>query len=282
MTDTSSSGGRNPSARHYFVDEAGDATLFNRKGHVIVGTRGCSRFFILGFIDISSPTTLTLALEGLRARLLADPYFRNVPSMGPQASKTAVAFHAKDDLPEVRREVLPLLLRHDVRFFAVVKDKLKVLAYARGRNERDPEYRYNPNELYDYLVRRLFKEQLHKDDLYNIYFAKRGTPDRTAALATALEAARTRFSRQWHVSSEPTVLVHPRLPPGCGGLQAVDYFLWALQRPCERGEERFVQLLWPALRLVIDMDDTRSAGYGVYYSQKRPLTSAALKGKRGI
>jgi hypothetical protein len=31
----------------YFVDEAGDGTLFDRKGRIIVGMAGCSRFFIL-------------------------------------------------------------------------------------------------------------------------------------------------------------------------------------------------------------------------------------------
>ncbi len=32
------------SAIHYFVDEAGDPTLFNRKGQLIIGNEGCSRY----------------------------------------------------------------------------------------------------------------------------------------------------------------------------------------------------------------------------------------------
>jgi hypothetical protein len=43
---------RAPSTRHYFVDEAGDGTLFNGKGQVLIGSEGCSRFFILGLVDI--------------------------------------------------------------------------------------------------------------------------------------------------------------------------------------------------------------------------------------
>jgi len=39
-----------PSVRDYF-DEAGDGTLFNKHGRVIVGTEGCSRFFILGLVE---------------------------------------------------------------------------------------------------------------------------------------------------------------------------------------------------------------------------------------
>jgi hypothetical protein len=35
---------------NYFVDEAGDGTLFNRKKRVVVGQEGCSKFFILGVL----------------------------------------------------------------------------------------------------------------------------------------------------------------------------------------------------------------------------------------
>lgn len=273
---------RRPSVRHYFVDEAGDGTLFNRRGRIIVGTEGCSRFFILGLLDVRAPKALSLEMEDLRTGLLADPYFRHVPSMQPEAKKTALAFHAKDDVPEVRREVFHLLLRHDLRFFAVVRNKHKVVEYVRQRNEQDASYRYDPNELYDYLVRRLFKNLLHKDDQYNICFAKRGKSNRTAALRTALETARQRFSTQWRIASTAPIHVMPSTPTVSGGLQAVDYFLWALQRLYERREERYVELLWPAFRLVHDLDDTREARYGVYYSQKKPLRLAALEDLPGI
>lgn len=273
---------RSPSIRHYFVDEAGDSTLFNRRGRIIVGTEGCSRFFILGLADIPDPVTLGREMEALRARLLADPYFKGVPSMQPQARKTALAFHAKDDLPEVRREVFSLLLRHQMHFFAVVRDKLKVVEYVRQRNEREPSYRYNPNELYDYLVRRLFRDRLHKDDEYEIFFAKRGKSDRTKALLEALQAARNRFSQRWGMVSEAPIHVFPTTPSKCPGLQAADYFLWALQRLYERHEERFVALLWALVSLVHDVDGTREARYGVYYTKKKPLTLAAIKDLPGI
>ena len=32
--------------RYYFVDEAGDGNLFDAKGQAIIGTEGCSRYFI--------------------------------------------------------------------------------------------------------------------------------------------------------------------------------------------------------------------------------------------
>ena len=64
---------------------------------------------------------LTGELAALRAQLLSDPYFKGVPSMLPEAKKTALFFHAKDDLPEVRREVFKVLERHDFSFYAVVR-----------------------------------------------------------------------------------------------------------------------------------------------------------------
>lgn len=43
--------------------------------------------------------------------------------MEPERGKTARFFHAKDDVPEVRVEVFRLLLAHELRFSAIVKDK---------------------------------------------------------------------------------------------------------------------------------------------------------------
>jgi hypothetical protein len=53
--------------------------------------------------------------------------------------------------------------------------------------------------------------------------------------------------------------------------QAVDYFLWALQRFYERREDRYLKFVWPAVKLVYDIDDIRQAKYGTYYTQKKPF-----------
>jgi hypothetical protein len=79
---------KRPSLRNYYVDEAGDGILFNRKGHVIVDSPGCSRYFILGLVDIPDPDAIGAELQTLREQLLADPYFTGVPSMQPDARKT--------------------------------------------------------------------------------------------------------------------------------------------------------------------------------------------------
>lgn len=57
-----------------------------------------------------------------------------------------------------------------------------------------------------------------------------------------------------------------------GGLQLVDYCLWALQRFYARKEERYLTLIWPKVSLVHDIDDRRNTPYGAYYRRKTPLT----------
>lgn len=256
--------------RHYFVDEAGDPVLFNSRKQIVVGQEGCSRFFMLGALDVPDPEGLGRELVALRLRMLADPYFQGVPSFDPARGKTAVAFHAKDDLPEVRREVFQLLLAHPVKFYAVVRDKHEVVGEVRRRNARDTSYRYNQNELYDRLVEKLFQDRLHKGSEFRVSFAERGSSDRTAALKCALEAARRRFQKKWQRESNAPIVVEATSPRISPCLQAADYFLWALQRRFERAESRFLDLLWSKVGLVIHAD-SKEAGYGTYYTRDRPI-----------
>jgi len=261
--------------RSVFVDEAGDPTLFGARGQVLPGRDGCSRHFILGALEVTDPVALAADLDALRRSLLADPYFRHVPSMQPAQRKTALAFHAKDDLPEVRREVFALLMRHELKFFAVVRDKQRVLDYVRQRNAIDAAYRYRPNDLYDTLVARLFKNRLHLTPEVDVCFAARGHADRSAALRQALEHARGRFERQWARHVPSTIEARQSVPAKAVPLQAVDYFLWALQRHYERAESRFVELIWSKVGVVQAVDETSEAPYGRYYTKKKPLVPGA-------
>lgn len=262
---------------NYFVDEAGDPTLFDARGKILVGTEGCSSYFLLGKVDVDNPERLAGELDALRARLLADPYFKGVPSMQVDAGKTAAAFHAKDDVPEVRREMFSLIMRHELRFYAVVRDKRQVLSYVRQQNERDTAYRYTENELYDSLVRHLFKRRFHQADHLKIWFSRRGRIDRNKALRAAIEQARNDFEQDLGIISRATVEILPYSPRDCAGLQVVDYCLWALQRLYERGEDRYLNLIWPKTVVIHDMDDTREAVHGVFYTKNKPLTLVSRK-----
>ena len=101
---------------------------------------------------------------------------------------------------------------------------------------------------------------------------------RTKALQTALRAARDQFHRKWGILADSPIEVNEKRLSESTGLQVVDYFLWALQRLYEKGEERFVRYIWPSVRLVYDLDDKRRNKYGEYYNQNNPLSLEALTG----
>lgn len=271
MSEIDLTGGKT-ARRSCYVDEAGDPVIFDARGRALPGQDGCSRYFILGAMEAADPAALGEDLDALRRQLLADPYFRGVPSMQPERRKTAIAFHAKDDLPEVRREVYKVLARHELKFFAVVRDKLRVLDYVQQRNRHDANYRYNPNELYDSLVSRLFKNRLHLTPEVDVCFASRGRSDRSAALRMALEKAKVRFESQWARPVTSSIVARQSNPGAEPALQAVDYLLWAIQRYFERNESRYADLIWPKVGVIHAVDETTAAAYGNYYTKKKPLT----------
>ena len=197
--------------------------------------------------------------------------------MQPENRKTAIAFHAKDDLQEIRREVYKLLLRRNLRFYAVVRDKRDLATYVQQQNSRDPNYRYRENEQYDLLVRELFRKLHDMADEVHVCFAKRGNKSRDVALRIALEQAREAFQRSFGFARPATNNVVSSTPPNSAGLQAVDYYLWALQRFYERREDRFLELIWPQVGEIHDLDRVDGGRRGVFYSKRKPLNLAAFE-----
>lgn len=171
---------------NYFVDEAGDAIFFGKRGKVIIGAPGCSQYFMLGVAHIAEPKILAQSVSQLRAELLQDPYFRGVPSFDPAQKKTALCFHAKDDLPEVRREVFHLLSGFEIRVHTIVRDKTSVFQEVRNRQKIEPHYRYRPDDIYDDCTHVIFQNLLHQAD--EMKFFSRG-------------AAKPAASRLWEKSS---------------------------------------------------------------------------------
>lgn len=260
---------------NYFVDEAGDLTLFDARGRVLVGGDGVSRYFVVGAALVPDPEGLAARLEALRGELAADPYFAAVPSMRPERGKTARLFHAKDDVPEVRREVYRLLQREPVEVYAAFRRKVVLAAELRAHFEATGQ-KYGADRVYDDLVTAVFTNRLHLAAETHIVFARRGKADRNVALAGALALAQAKFERRYRRGPSGAVRVSSSTPSKAAGLQVVDYYLWALQRLLERGEARYFDYLRPAFRLVIDRDDSRRRGYGEYYTASNPLAPERL------
>jgi hypothetical protein len=269
----------------WFVDEAGDPTIFGKGGKLLAASEGCSRFFIVGKLECRDVDALTADLERLRQEVMADPFFKDVPSLDPTRKRTAVHFHAKDDPPEVRFLVYKLLARHDLRFVAVVRDKLRLADYALQRRRMDPSYRYDPSghELYDELTRHLFS-RLHGWNDHKIVFAQRGHKPRTKAFVDAIAQENDAFTRDLGFSRPQPTQVLCAMPKEHAGLQAVDYYLWALQRFYERAEARYLNFVWPQTLEVLDLDPVpsgkgkKSVVQKTIFNREHPLTLASRAG----
>lgn len=271
----------------YFVDEAGDTTLFGRHGMVLVGTEVVSRFFMVARLEVPDVEALEADIASLRAELLSDPLLNSVPSMQVATGKTALFFHAKDDVPEVRHAVFKLLMRHDLRISVVVKDKQALLAEVRKRETINPKYRYRADghDIYDDLISRLFNRFGEFGVTRKVTFAVRGNKARTEALKTVLDQIDAGFSNDFGFMPHGPTTVQSSYPSRTAGLQACDYLLWALQRFYERNEERYLHAMWPKFVHVFDLDapvpKTRGkpAHAGVEFNEKHPLS---LKSRAGV
>lgn len=266
--------------RHYFVDEAGDPTLFNRHGRVVIGDEGCSSHFYMGLAELDREADLAQALGELRAELMVDPTISAIPSMQPHARKTALQFHARADHSRVRERVFALLASHKFRFYAVIRSKRQLLSDLEALQRIHPTFRYNEDALYDSMVGRLMRDRLHAEDC-DVLFARRGSSNRAAALARALEDSRQHFRQRWGVPHLRTPRVRAAWPHEAAGLQAVDYCLWALQRLVGRNEDDAWSRVSSHAVEVISLDHGRGRA-GWEFDRLRPLTLASWAEAPGI
>ena len=265
----------NIETNYFYVDETGDLTLLGRRGKNLVGTEGVSKCFMVGVAHIADPELVRRKLNQLQISLLEDSYLKQIPSMQAESNKTARCFHAKDDCPEVRMAVFKLLSQLDIKIQVGVRRKSEMVKVARFM--RSMNSRINPNTVYDNLIKTLFKQSLHKAEANVIYFARRGKSGRQNALAAAIQRAKENFSRDTGIEADRPTGIIPSVPSEEAGLQVIDYFLWALQRLYERGEDRYFNYLAPHYRLIRDFDDKRSGkDYGVWYNDSNPLTKEKI------
>lgn len=259
-----------PASMYHFVDEAGDLTLFNRKKQVVLGRDGVSNYFMVGVAFVPRPDALDEALTALRTELLADPFLNRIASFQPSRRKTAIAFHAKDDVPEVRLRVFNLLMRFDIKVFVAIRTKRVLVEQARTVHRYGQKI--SEHHIYDDLFSRLLRNRLHLANENHIVVSRRGTKDRKEALTTAIRQAQTSFTSRWGEREYGPCHVRTDQPSQCAGLQAVDYFLWALQRLYERHEDRYFTPLSRHYRIIMDLDDDRRQPYGEWYTDSNPLS----------
>lgn len=242
----------------FFVDESGDPTFYNRRGNFIVGKEGCSPILILGFIETRNPHPIRNAVLELQHEIVNDPYFRSVPSI----RKTAVAFHAKDDVPEVRYRMFKLIASLDFTAQFIVARKV----------ERVFQDRYQASErlFYSDLISCLFHNVLHRYEQNYIYFAKRGSRDRQVPLSNAILAAAQRFEKKSGTAVATTQHVQAQSPQGEPCLSVVDYMNWAVYRAFVLGEMRYYQTVEEKVSLLVDQYDPENHR-SHYFNRRNPL-----------
>jgi hypothetical protein len=228
----------------YFVDESGDPTFYDRQGNLIVGQEGCSPIFIVGFVETSDPHPMRIALNDLHARLAANEYFSGIPSM----KKTNIAFHAKDDIPEVRQAVFETLRLLDFKAqFVVVRKKERVF-----RNS----FHANESEFYDYLISLLFENVLHRYTHNRVYISQRGTRLRQERLEKAVLSGISNFENRWNQKVETDIQIFPHTAVGEPCLQVVDYMNWAVYRAFVKREMRYFRFIQDKVSLLVDRYDS--------------------------
>ena len=264
-----------PDIRYYFVDEAGDFTLFNKKGKTMIGQEGCSKVFMIGVLHLPDPQLAEQKLNALRAKLMVDPRFSNIPSMQPEAKKTALFFHAKNDVAEARQEVFNLLPELGAKVLVAIRRKSDLVTASNLLYQQTGQ-KLQSSTIYDDLVSRLFTNMLHKADENKIVFARLGKSERREALGHAITKAKKNFEKKWSKGLNKPTTIDIALSSNVIGLQVIDYYLWALQRLYERGDDQFFLPLAKDYRMIMDLDDRRNKPYGEWYKDSNPLTLKKL------
>lgn len=242
---------------YFFVDESGDPTFYDRYGNYIVGQEGVSKILILGFIKTDNPRTIRQKLESLRKEVVADEYLEGIPSL----QKTAVAFHAKDDCPEVRERVYRTIVKLDFTAEIFVARKIK--------NIFNKKHHKNEGEFYDDLVSKLFENKIHLSRHNEIFFAVRGNKTRQIPLENAIAKAIQSFEERWGKKVESSIKVNPQSPSGEPCLQVIDYVNWAIQRAFIKKEMRFYKFIEDKIRYLVDIYDTDNYPKNFYHSKNK-------------
>lgn len=241
----------------YFVDEAGDPTFYNRRGRLVVGQEGCSPLLILGFIQTADPEPIRKAVRGLHEQVLKDPYFQGHRSL----KETAIAFHANNDLFEIKYLFFKLIATLDFRahFIVARKDEQLFINYS-NRNQ---------DVFYDHVVSCLFESVLHLREENHIYFARRGKV-RQAPLVAAIERSHERFQKYRGICNQTQFTVQAQQPSHEPCLCVIDYLNWALYEAYTKGKMNYFNEIRDKVSLVADIYD-KQVLHHPWYHRRNPF-----------
>ncbi len=246
------------STSYFFVDESGNPTFYDRHGNLIVGVdEGTSKILILGFIHTKDPKPIRRVLQNLQKEIAQDKYLEDIPSL----QKSLIAFHAKDDSPEIKEKVFKTIVGLDFTAELFVGRKIQNIFNARHHRKE--------NEFYDDLISKLFENKLHLAKHNEIFFAVRGSKTRQIPLEQAIQKAITTFEGKWKKKIESTVKVNPQSPSGEPCLQVIDYINWAVQRAFIKQDMRFYKFVEEKVKYLVDIYDNDKYPKNFYSSKNK-------------
>jgi len=235
----------------------------------IISQEGVSCTFILGLLKLHEP--LDAARKKvilLQDKIANDPYYAKVPSILKKRTANGYYLHAKDDIPEVRKEAFELIRSINCSFEAVVARKIYYLF--------EKKHHGNESEFYADLLSHLLKNRLGRFDrlVLNIAERKRCTTlnNLQKGMDKALIHYQTRHPGKMQISKVVFNVQKPTLEPL---LNVADYLCWSIQRVFEKGETRYYDYINDKISVVWDIYDFAGAINGRnYYSKTRMLTEA--------
>ena len=255
---------------HKFIDEAGDPNFYGKGGTVIVGQEGVSLCFCLGMVDFKNTNLdeVRILIEKKAQEISNFQYYQNIPSVKKRIAKYGkFIFHAKHDLPEIRKEFFDLIKGIKFSTQVMVGRKIPDL-FIKKHNKSE-------NEFYADLLGHLIKDKLKQKLVLNI--ASRGKTTNDINLNLAIKKAKDRKSNTEDCQIVFNVQPYDEEPL----LSIVDYVLWAIQRVFEKGEIRFYEYIFEKFVTIIDLYDlenfnqTNSSGkkqWKNYYNKLNKLT----------
>ncbi len=234
---------------------------------MILGKEGVSLCFLIGMLKLNEDldSTRKKVIE-LQKSVAEDEYYREIPSVIKVKQKQGFYFHAKNDIPEIRKTFYDFIKTLDCSFEAVVGRKIPSI-YEKKHNMQGSEF-------YADLLSHLLKNKLHSDTKLILNIAQRQNSTENKNLETALRNAIQRFNKKYpgkEIKKEVVFNVQNQISEPL--LNIADYFCWSVQRVFERGEMRYYNYICDKISLILDLYDKENwSDSGNYYKNNKPLT----------
>lgn len=251
---------------HWFLDESGDTTFYGKKKKIIIGDEGVSNSFILGWVQFNTPLNdIRNKIIELQNSIVSDSYYKDIPSIQKKIKEHGYFFHAKDDVPEVRKTFYEFINTLDINFEAIVGRKTMSIF--------EKKYHTKGNEFYADMLSHLLKNQLGNNENIVINIAHRKNSTEFKNLNLALEKAINRYSKQYPKTKIAIINFNVQNQYTEPLLNIADYLCWAIQRVFERGEMRYHNFIQTKIKMILDIYDfeNRKENRNVYTAEN-PLS----------